>query len=150
MFAKQITDTNKFNQVVSDAIESVAINATSEKEGLLWLKGIDRAVEMIESQGEFMSYDLDKKELTIWSQTSNNVYVANGSCGCEAYLRGNGRCKHRIAAKLFKNYFGLDGETRPQEAEVAANITSPLSITEKFVNYGHGLVKETRIGGFRI
>lgn len=138
MFSKQLTNKERFNEVVSDAIETVAQSNLSDKETALWIKGVERAVEMIELRGEFMDYDLDKKELLVRSSDLLEIYIANGKCNCRAGQQGNGRCQHRLAAKLFKRYFERGEETRPTNQEMDSAI------------YCKSQPKSEKIGAMRI
>lgn len=110
----EITDTNKFGKVISDAIVAIDTNnSLASWEKLRWTNAVANAVALIEDRGEFIEYFAETGEAVIWSD-SNEVYTANGTCQCEAYKRGY-PCKHRAIAKLLKNYFAeIEKETIPE------------------------------------
>lgn len=92
-----------------------------------WINAIDRAVEMLDGNPYA---DYIDGELIVMSDTSCNIYTANGSCQCIAY-EPHRPCKHRAAAKLMHRYHealdqleaeaDLDGQT-----ETAVLLDGPL------------------------
>ncbi|HEX8773741.1 MAG TPA: hypothetical protein VF735_09020 [Pyrinomonadaceae bacterium] len=66
-----------------------------------WIAAIDKAVVMLDGNPYTEYRD---NELIIMSDTSCNVYTANGSCQCAAY-EFHMPCKHRAAAQLVRRYF---------------------------------------------
>jgi len=99
----EIKDKAKFDETVSAAIEQVAFTVEQDWMAKRWINAINKAAEMIEAQGEFMTFDEADNSLLIWNQESNQIYTANGVCQCRAFEQGY-PCKHRAAYKLVKNY----------------------------------------------
>jgi hypothetical protein len=67
-----------------------------------WIKAIGKATVEFENN-PFLSWNFDRKHLIIWSK-SNEIYEANGTCQCRAYLDGQ-PCYHRALARLVQRYF---------------------------------------------
>lgn len=65
-----------------------------------WCKAIDRAAQEIESN-PYLHFA--NGVLTVLSSTSNNIYDANGACGCKAFEYGKA-CWHRAGARLLQRY----------------------------------------------
>ena len=92
----QIADQTKFENVVKTALDKTADNYR-------WQNAVKKAVKEIEENGAFMNWDSEADHLLIWSQGSNEIYTANGTCQCKAYNQGF-PCYHRAASRLVKNY----------------------------------------------
>lgn len=80
------------------AAESIAKVNPAQPNGKRWIRAITKAVVMIE-ENPFIEWQADSKSLLIMSETSGNIYSANGVCGCRAFEQGQ-PCKHRAAARL--------------------------------------------------
>ncbi|HEX8920653.1 MAG TPA: hypothetical protein VF766_04205 [Pyrinomonadaceae bacterium] len=85
-------DQSRFEQVISAAIESASDNRR-------WTNAIRKAVEQIETNPYLHMQD---GALLVLS-SSNEIYTANGTCQCKAYMSGQ-PCWHRAAARLLKRY----------------------------------------------
>ena len=85
-------DTNKMNQVIQQAFDKAEGNKR-------WQTAIGKAKGEIETN-QFMHFDGDA--LLILSP-SNEIYRANGTCQCKAYMQGF-PCWHKAAARLVKRY----------------------------------------------
>ena len=79
------------------AAESIA-KISNAPNGKRWVNAIAKAVVMIE-ENPFIEWQADSRSLLIMSETSGNIYSANGVCGCRAFEQGQ-PCKHRAAARL--------------------------------------------------
>jgi hypothetical protein len=100
-----INNPEKFNQLVEEALSKSA-NLPR------WQNAIKKAVAQIEAGGEFMTFDMNEAHLVIWSQDSDQIYSANGVCQCKAFEQGF-PCWHRAAARLVRNFFGLEENKTP-------------------------------------
>lgn len=133
MFAKQITDTKKFYELVAQAVAKTDTGKLNTAYKLRWINAVAKAAREIEENGEFMDYKLDGTYLDVWSQTSNRIYSANGVCQCQAYKEGMARhgipypCWHRAAARIFRIYFGLAESHQPLPREAEFPRASPPS-----------------------
>ena len=85
-------DTNKMSQVAQEAFNKV----TGSRR---WEVAITKAKVQLE-ENPFMHFDGDA--LLILSP-SNEIYRANGTCQCKAYMQGF-PCWHRAAARLIQHY----------------------------------------------
>ena len=85
-------DTNRMNQVIQQAFDKAQGNKR-------WQTAIAKAKGEIETN-PFMHFDGDA--LLILSP-SNEIYRANGTCQCKAYMQGF-PCWHRAAARLIQRY----------------------------------------------
>ena len=116
----QIENANLFGKAAANALATVDSNDNLKSwEKLRYLNGISKAVAQIEQNGAWMEFDADKKEMVIWSQGSNEVYTANGSCQCKAFEHSQ-ICWHRCAARLWQRYLELI-----EREETAAVAVSP-------------------------
>lgn len=84
---------DKMNEVIQRAFDQVSGDRR-------WETAIARAKQQIESN-PFMHFD--GHALLILSD-SNEIYSANGTCQCKAYVNGHKPCWHRAAARLVKRY----------------------------------------------
>ena len=84
------------------AAESIAKINPQSLNGQRWINAIARATAEIESN-PYMTYQLDSHSLLMLSETSNQVYTANGTCQCKAFEKGF-PCRHRAAARLIAIY----------------------------------------------
>lgn len=84
------------------AAESIAKINPESKNGQRWINAIAKATAEIE-RNPFMTYDHDSHSLLMLSETSNQVYTANGTCQCKAFAQGK-PCRHRAAARLITIY----------------------------------------------
>ncbi len=84
------------------AAESIAKINPSSQNGKRWINAIAKATAEIESN-PYMTYQHDSHSLLMLSETSNEVYTANGTCQCKAFNQGF-PCRHRAAARLIAIY----------------------------------------------
>ena len=84
------------------AAESIAKINPEKQDGKRWINAIAKAVAEIESN-PFMSYSHDSHSLLMLSETSGEIYTANGTCQCKAFKQGY-PCRHRAAARLIQLY----------------------------------------------
>ena len=87
------------SKVAAEAISKINPN---QQNGKRWISAIAKAVAEIESN-PFMTYDHDSHSLLILSETSGQIYTANGTCQCKAFEQGY-PCRHRAAARLIQRY----------------------------------------------
>jgi hypothetical protein len=85
-------DQDKMQQVAQEAFNKVSGNRR-------WEMAIAKAKAQLESNPYI---HFDGKSLLILSPSSE-IYNANGTCQCKAYLSGQ-PCWHRAAARLVKRY----------------------------------------------
>jgi hypothetical protein len=52
-----INDKDKFNKIVSDAIENVAVTVNNERLAKRWINAIEKTVDLVESQSEFITWN---------------------------------------------------------------------------------------------
>ena len=108
----EITNKEKFEQIVSDSIEKVALTVSDDRLAQRWINAINKAAAQIEENGEWITWMPETKSIVIWNQETNNVHSANGVCDCEAYKRGF-PCFHRAAARIIRLY--MEAETQAKE-----------------------------------
>ncbi len=96
--ALEIKDRKRFGIIVTEAL-------LKSKNFPRWQKAIARAAEMIDddSAAAFMTWQPESKSLLIWSQGSNDIHSANGTCDCKAFL-AHQPCWHRALARLVRLY----------------------------------------------
>jgi hypothetical protein len=85
-------DQSRMQQVVQEAFDKVSGSRR-------WQTAIAKAKQQIE-ENPYMHFD--GSALLILSP-SGEIYSANGTCQCKAYL-SHQPCWHRAAARLFKRY----------------------------------------------
>jgi len=84
------------------AAESIAKINPNQPNGKRWINAIAKATAEIETN-PFMTYELDSHSLLMMSETSNEIYTANGTCQCKAFEQGF-PCRHRAAARMVAIY----------------------------------------------
>jgi hypothetical protein len=84
------------------AAESIAKINPAQPNGKRWINAIAKATAEIESN-PFMTYEADSHSLLMMSESSNQIYTANGTCQCKAFANGF-PCRHRAAARLVAIY----------------------------------------------
>lgn len=84
------------------ATEAIAKINPEAKNGQRWINAINKATAEIESN-PFLTYDAETHSLLMLSETSGQIYTANGTCGCKAFEKGF-PCRHRAAARLITIY----------------------------------------------
>ena len=84
------------------AAESIAKINPQSKDGQRWINAIAKATAEIETN-PYMTYQPESHSLLMMSDTSNQVYTANGTCQCKAFEKGF-PCRHRAAARLIAIY----------------------------------------------
>lgn len=106
MTLQQTVNNEILGKVIAETLVSVhsqyESNHLSEGNYKRWINAIGRATVEFENN-PFIAWDADAKHLTIWAK-SNEIYQANGTCQCRAYLEGN-PCYHRALARLIQRYF---------------------------------------------
>ncbi len=95
------TEVNKevLGQIAAESIAKINPNQTN---GRRWINAIAKATAEIETN-PFMTYDRDSHSLLMMSETSSEIYTANGTCQCKAFSQGF-PCRHRAAARLITIY----------------------------------------------
>jgi hypothetical protein len=126
----EITNQTKFKQIISDAICATAETAKNERSAARWINAINKAADLVETQGEFITRNEADKSVLVWNQESNKIYEANGVCQCAAYKSGMA-CKHRALAKLLRKYFAPE-----QAAEMSKAPYLPSSSTKAPITVG--------------
>lgn len=84
------------------AAEAISKAAAAPKDAKRWVNAIAKATVEIENN-PYMTWQPDSKSLLMLSDTSGQIYTANGVCQCEAYNKGF-PCYHRAAARLVALY----------------------------------------------
>ncbi len=92
-------DKEVLGQIAAESIAKINPNQTNGKR---WISAIAKATAEIETN-PFMTYEIESHSLLMMSDTSNEVYTANGSCQCKSFANGF-PCKHRAAARLVAIY----------------------------------------------
>lgn len=90
------------------AAESIAKINPEQQNGRRWINAIAKAVVEIENN-PFMTYEHTSHSLTMLSEQSGAVYVANGTCQCPAFEQGY-PCYHRAASRLVAIYVERSGQ----------------------------------------
>ena len=88
----QNLDTTKLQQVAQEAFDKVSGHRR-------WETAIAKAKVQLE-ENPFMHFD---GEALLILSPSNEIYRANGTCQCKAYMQGF-PCWHRAAARLVQRY----------------------------------------------
>ncbi|HEY0768852.1 MAG TPA: hypothetical protein VGD31_00775 [Sphingobacteriaceae bacterium] len=118
---------DKFNRIVSDAIENVAVTVNNERLAKRWINAIEKAVDLVENQSEFITWNEADKSVLVWSQETNRIYEANGVCQCKAFAEGQ-PCKHRALARLVKTYYGTESKIENAPYLPAMSQAKPLAV----------------------
>ena len=84
------------------AAEAIAKINPESANGKRWINAIAKATAEIETN-PFMTYQLESHSLLMMSETSSEIYTANGTCQCKAFEKGF-PCRHRAAARLIAIY----------------------------------------------
>ena len=84
------------------AAESISKINPNSKNGKRWINAIAKATAEIETN-PYMTYEVESHSLLMMSDTSNQIYTANGTCQCRAFEKGF-PCRHRAAARLIAIY----------------------------------------------
>lgn len=82
--------------------ESLARITPDTKDGKRWTNAIAKAVVEIENN-PYLTWQANSYSLLMLSQTSGEIYTANGTCQCAAFAQGM-PCYHRAAARLVARY----------------------------------------------
>jgi SWIM zinc finger len=83
-------------QLQEAAITAFELAEKAPKDSKRWTRAIARAWQELQSN-PYLEWQDDA--LLILSP-SNEIYRANGSCQCEAWLKGKFPCWHRAAARI--------------------------------------------------
>lgn len=126
-----------FSKIVSAAIEAVYSNVElKDWIAARWIRAIEKAVDQIEENGNFMEWMPDTKSLIIFSQKSNKIYSTNGVCQCPAFDKGYA-CWHRSAARLTRLYFeAMDAPTASAIIEKEVSYLPPTKTNPRRVKIG--------------
>lgn len=91
--------------VASEAIAKLELsNRTDAKR---WIRAIAKAVVEIENN-PFITWQPETKSILILSQKTNEIYTANGVCGCKAYKQPTSMpCYHRAICQLVIRYLEI-------------------------------------------
>ena len=84
------------------AAESISKINPQSRNGQRWINAIAKATAEIETN-PYMTYEVESHSLLMMSDTSNQIYTANGTCQCKAFTQGF-PCRHRAAARLIAIY----------------------------------------------
>ncbi|HSK72310.1 MAG TPA: hypothetical protein VK892_11475 [Pyrinomonadaceae bacterium] len=120
----EITNKAKFEQIVSDAIEKVAMTVPNDKLAQRWINAINKAAAQIEENGEWITWMPETKSIVIWNQETNNVHSANGVCDCMAFQKGF-PCFHRAAARIIRLYMEAEEAKKESPALTYLPVTVP-------------------------
>jgi hypothetical protein len=102
---------------IFDALCSAFDYASGVVPGGPWLRALTTAWAWLIEQ-DVLAYDAERHALRVPSATRAGVfYTANGSCGCEAFTRGEGICWHRAASRLVARALELHALTAEIVAE---------------------------------
>lgn len=95
----------KLALVASEAIAKLELsNRTDAKR---WVRAIAKAVVEIENN-PFITWQPETRSILILSQKTNEIYTANGTCGCKAFNQPTTMpCYHRAMAKLVIRYLEI-------------------------------------------
>ena len=95
------TEINKeiLGEIAAEAIKKINPDT---KDGKRWINAVAKATAEIETN-PFMTYEVESHSLLMLSDTSNQIYKANGTCQCKAFENGF-PCRHRAAARLCAIY----------------------------------------------
>ncbi len=95
------TEVNKevLGQIAAEAIAKINPNQANGKR---WINAIGKATAEIETN-PFMTYELESHSLLMLSDSSGEIYTANGTCQCKAFAQGF-PCRHRAATRLITLY----------------------------------------------
>ena len=89
-----------------------------------WVRAIEKAAEQVDSNPWIHE---DGDALLIASATGNEIYRANGTCQCKAFLNGK-PCWHRAAAQLVKRYREVEAQRQAEQlAQSAAPSAWPMT-----------------------
>lgn len=106
MNLQETINSQVFGKVIAETLVLIQnqyeSNQLSESNYKRWINAIGKATVEFENN-PFLTWDADNKHLIIWSK-SNEIYEANGTCQCTAFL-GSFPCYHRALARLVQRYF---------------------------------------------
>lgn len=106
MTLQETINSQVLGKVIAETLVSIhsefESNRLTESIYKRWIKAIGKAAVEFENN-PFLTWVAEKNHLVIWSK-SNEVYEANGTCQCPAFLGGN-PCYHRALARLIQRYF---------------------------------------------
>lgn len=118
----EIQNNELWTLAIANALGKIGTSGLTDWETIRHTNALAKAAARIESNGDFMTYDADKKEMLILSPVSNAIYEANGTCQCESFERGN-ICWHRTAARLWTRYLELVKAADDAALELAAKLS---------------------------
>lgn len=92
-------DREKLSQVAAEAIAKLNPQSAADRR---WVNCIARAVAEVETN-PYLTFQAETNSLLILSETSGQIYSANGTCQCKAFEFGN-PCFHRALCRLVVRY----------------------------------------------
>ncbi len=92
----------KLAEVAAEAISKLNPN---DKSDVRWLNAITKALCEIETN-PYLTFQPETNSLLILSETSGQIYSANGTCQCKAFEKGFA-CYHRALARLIVRYLEI-------------------------------------------
>ncbi len=98
MITRNELDQDLLASVVAESLTKVA----TAKDAARWTNAIAKATVQLETN-PFMTYDQTSHSLLVLSETSGEIYTANGTCQCKAFAAGQ-PCWHRAAARIVTRY----------------------------------------------
>jgi hypothetical protein len=130
----EIENKDRFGKVIADSLGKIEQTVPDAQTKKRWINAIAKAAAEIEQNGVFMTWQSEDHSLLIWSQKSNNIYTANGSCQCRAFEQG-APCFHRAAARLVRLYMEMENAPvqikEVKEIPYLPNTKEPVRV-EKF------------------
>lgn len=88
----------KIEEIATEAVAK--LETSTRPDAKRWINAINKAVAELTTNPYVNWQD---GGLLILSETSGNIYTANGICQCVAYANGH-PCRHRAAARLVQRY----------------------------------------------
>lgn len=95
-------DRERLAEIAAEAVSKLNPESATDKR---WLNCIARAVAEVETN-PYLTFQPENKSLLILSETSGQIYSANGTCQCKAFEFGN-PCFHRALARLIVRYLEI-------------------------------------------
>jgi hypothetical protein len=92
-------DREKLSQVAAEAVAKLDPQSAADRR---WLNCIAKAVAEVETN-PYLTFEPNNKSLLMLSESSGQIYSANGTCQCKAFEFGN-PCFHRALARLIVRY----------------------------------------------
>jgi hypothetical protein len=129
----KIVNRELFGRCIAESLVRIDRNASiNTGEKLRWVNALGKAAARMESSDFLMTWQPESETMVIWTVgTTNQVYAANGSCQCRAYLSGN-PCWHLAAKQLYKRYLETESASpapsrKAEEGFYSKQMLSPAS-----------------------